>query len=365
MPGLYHTRAKKLFEIQGMNSFSKPNLNIFNIYKVSKMELIERWLHLLSELRKNVQSGKALQLAHRGFKRCFTFLFISVCCGCAVSPHKLRIAETEKSYPPETIIETKTGRILSFDELISALETAEVIYIGEQHTNKKHHEIQLRIMKHLSTTHPDLSVGMEMFAHTYQPVLVQWSAQELTEQALLEKTHWYANWKFDFALYKDLLEFIKQHRVPLIGLNVPFYIPPKIAVGGIENLLPDEKTHLPETIDTSNEAHREYVATIFKKHHQPGLTNFEYFYEAQCVWEDAMAENIAKNLNNRPMLVFSGSGHLRHKYGIPLRAFRRNPLKYQTVLPIPAGQTVEASTSDYIWVTSGEEKSARRMPHND
>ena len=271
----------------------------------------------------------------------------------------------EQTYLPESIIETKSGKRISFDELMGELETAAVIYVGEQHTSKRHHEIQLKIMARLSAAHPDLGVGMEMFAHTYQPILTQWSSQELTEQVFLEKTHWYANWKFDFALYKDLLEFIKQRRVPLVGLNVPFHIPPKIAVGGIANLLPAEKVHIPETIDTTSEAHREYVAAIFKKHHQPGLTNFDYFYEAQCVWEDAMAETIAQNTNNHPMLVFAGSGHLRHKYGIPLRAYKQKPLEYRTVIPIPVGQTVAASISDYIWVTSAGDKAIKRMPQND
>jgi uncharacterized iron-regulated protein len=249
--------------------------------------------------------------------------------------------------------------------MMTDLESVEIVYVGEQHTSKEDHAIQLKIMTQLSAADPDLAVGMEMFAHTYQPILTKWSSQAYSEQTFLEKTHWHANWQFDFALYEDLLEFIKQRRLPLIGLNVPFDIPPKIAVGGIANLLPYEKPFLPETIDTTNAAHREFVSSVLKKHHQPGLTNFEYFYEAQCVWEDAMAEAIVQNRNDRSMIVFAGSGHLQHKYGIPLRVYKRQPSEFRTVIPMPAGQTVAATLADYIWVTSTPDGSLSPMPTGD
>ncbi|MFO7997363.1 MAG: ChaN family lipoprotein [Bacteroidales bacterium] len=269
----------------------------------------------------------------------------------------------EKSFPPETIIETATGHAVSFETMMAELNKAKIVYVGEQHNNAAHHDIQLRIAEELSAFHPDLSVGMEMFAHTYQPVLTQWSQGAFNETQFLEKTHWYANWKFDFALYRDLLNFFKDHRIPLIGLNIPFFIPPKIAVGGIDNLLPAEKAHLPESIDISDQKHREYVKSIFRHHHHTGLSNFEYFYAAQCVWEDAMAETIVKNLNKKsPFLVFAGNGHLRHHYGIPLRVHKRRSVPYRIVIPMASGNTVDAAIADYIWVTAPQSKRHQRTP---
>lgn len=326
------------------------------------MYVSDRFLLYLSKTGHKVQPPGSLPETRPLYKNLVLFLIFSLFIGCAGAPKKLQIQGADRTYPTGTIIQTESGQPVAFNEMMADLEAAKIIYVGEQHTNPEHHEIQVRILKRLSEFHPDLSVGMEMFAHTYQPVLSQWTEGALSEAQLREKTHWYANWKFDFALYQNLLEFIKQERIPLIGLNVPFHIPPKIAVGGIDNLSPCEKAHLPDTIDTADEKHREYVQSVFKQHHKPGLDNFDYFYEAQCVWEDAMAETIVNRLDNRPMLVFAGSGHLRHYYGIPLRAHKRKPVEYRTVLPISAGQTIEADISDYIWVTPEPEKPRHRMP---
>jgi len=282
--------------------------------------------------------------------------------GCATTPEGLKISGMNKAFPPETIIKTANRQAVSFDAMMADLYETKIIYVGEQHNQTRHHEIQLRILEQLSALYPDLTVGMEMFAHPYQPVLAKWPQNKLSRKQFLEKTHWYANWKFDFALYQDILLFLKEHQISLFGLNVPFHIPPKIAVGGIDNLLPDEKALLPADIDLSNLKHREFVKAIFEQHHQPGLTNFEYFYAAQCVWEDAMAETIAQNVNNQPMLVFTGTGHLRHHYGIPIRTHKRKPISYRTIIPMPAGQSVDSTIADYIWVTPPQTNPNPRMP---
>ena len=144
-------------------------------------------------------------------------------------------------------------------------------------------------------------------------VLDQWSAGSLEEEEFLRKVHWYANWGYDYALYRDILNFIKEKHIRVIGLNIPSCIPKKIRVGGIENLRKEEKKYLPKNIDLSYEAHREYVQEVFEnhKHHFSGDVRFEDFYAAQVVWEDIMAEMIAKNLNDGKMVVLAGNGHIQ------------------------------------------------------
>jgi uncharacterized iron-regulated protein len=201
---------------------------------------------------------------------------------------------------------------------------------------------------------------MEMFDFTYQVVLDQWSAGQLSQEAFLEKTHWYANWRFDFTLYQPILNVIREKGLPLFGLNVPFHIPPKVRIGGIDSLLGCDRQDLPPRIDTSNAAHRAYLETIFKAHTFHGEANFDFFYQAQCVWEDTMAASIARNLDDRLMLVLAGNGHIVHKFGIPERAFNLTGASYRTVYLAPAGETVDLSYGDYIWVTPPAVN--RRMP---
>ena len=274
--------------------------------------------------------------------------------GCATAPRTLWMKDMKRAFPAGQIISARTGAAVSFDEMMSDLKSVRVVYVGERHTDPVHHRIQLEILRRLSGVHSDLQVGMEMFDHTYQAVLDRWSRGELDWQKFLEETHWYANWRYPASLYEGILKFIKKRHLPLVGLNVPFNIPPKISIGGIDSLNAYEKKQLPARIDLTNGAHREYVRKVFEGHRIPGRNSFENFYEAQCVWEDGMAEAIARHLDGHPMVVLLGDGHIIYKFGVPERAFKRTGASYRTVYLAPAGSSAELSYGDYIWVTSDE-----------
>ena len=272
-------------------------------------------------------------------------------CAAMTSTKTLRIQDTDQAYKAGTIISVCHDGPIRFKQLIADLNGVRVIYVGEAHTNRAHHKIQLEIIRAVFRKHPHMAVGMEMIDRSYQDILNRWSAGELTENAFLRKIQWYANWRYDFSLYRDIFDFIKKNHIRLVALNIPFDIPPKIRVGGIENLHRDEKKYLPDHIDTTRADHRAYVKKVFGHHNFKGRVAFEDFYMAQCVWEDAMAEAIARNLKNDVMVVLAGNGHIQFKYGIPDRAFSRTGAAFRTIYLAPAGGKVKLDVADYIWVT--------------
>ncbi len=265
------------------------------------------------------------------------------------------------------IIRAETGAEISFEELMADLCHVRVIYAGERHTDPRHHQIQAKILRGLHQQCPQVALGMEMFDRTYGEVLADWSAGRLTEAKFLQQTHWYANWKYDFDLYREILEYVRENRIPLYGLNIPFHIPPKVSIGGIESLSPEEKNALPEKIDTQNPDHRAYLEEVYKSHQHmlKGRENFEYFYEAQNVWEDVMAESIAQAMGEGSedlrMLVTAGNGHILNRFGIPERAYARTGLPYATVIPVSADRIPEPDAADYFWALPPLERD-RQMP---
>jgi len=307
-----------------------------------------------------VQHQNKIRLIKWLCRTCVCATLLSLMWGCTVAPKRLFIKDLSTSFDAETIISTKTGEAVSFDELMADLAGVRVIYVGEQHSDPVHHRIQLDIIKAVYQTDPDIVVGMEMFDHTYQHILDLWSAGELDQKTFLQKVHWYANWKWNFELYKDILEFIKQEKIRLVGLNVPFHIPSKIALGGIENLLDDDRKHIPPNIDTSIDAHRAYVEKIYNHHRATKMDSFDFFYEAQCAWEDTMAASVALNMKDDRMIVIAGNGHIIRKFGIPDRTFRQTGADFRTVYPATAGNEVESDYADYIWVTSREKPHAKK-----
>jgi uncharacterized iron-regulated protein len=286
----------------------------------------------------------------------WTAMIAYMVAGCAAAPQTVMMKDSDTSFAEGTIISAKTGQPVAYEDLLADLAAVRVIYIGERHTDPIHHEIQLQFVRDLAGIHSDMAVGMEMFDFTYQPVLDQWSAGGLEEPDFLEKVQWYANWRFPFSLYKDILTFIKDNNLRLVGLNIPSYIPSRVRVGGIDNLLESDKTHLPQNIDTTNEAHRAYLEPVFKHHHFSGNANFEYFYQAQCLWEDTMAASIARQLGDDVMVVLAGNGHIIFKFGIPDRAYELNGAAFRTIFLAPVGSEVELSYADYIWVTPDSKK---------
>lgn len=283
-------------------------------------------------------------------------LFVLICSvvlmfSCAGAPKMLTIADSDQTFPAGAIIDTRSGQAVDFETLVSALASVQVVYVGEQHTRAAHHRAQLQILEALAGFGPPLVVGMEMFDRTYDPVLARWAGGELSEEAFIQQTHWYANWRYDFGLYRALLQAVRDRRLPLYGLNLPFHVPGKIAVGGIDTLLFPDRQFIPEVLDFSDSRHRAYIEEVFAHHRMPERNPFEFFYQAQVAWEETMAEAVADHLGDRRMLVIAGNGHIVQKFGIPDRAFRRTKAPFLTVYLATAGDTVDRDAGDYIWVT--------------
>ena len=297
---------------------------------------------------KNSAKGKVSMLLSRFL---FGFTIISFLWGCAGKSDTVLIKDKSQTVKPDTIISTKTGKSITFDQLMADLNRYQIIFVGENHTNSAHHAIQQKIIEAVFQNTPSMRVGMEMFDRSYQEVVDLWSAGVLDEETFLRKVHWYANWQFDFGLYRDILGFIKENRIKIVALNIPFYITGRIRVGGIDNLPDTDKQYLPKEIDTSNAAHRKYVEQVFNQHHLRGNVKFDDFYMVQCVWDEIMAESIAANLGGNKIVVLSGNGHIQYKYGIPDRAFRRTSASFRTLYLVSAGKEIELGIADYVWVT--------------
>ena len=86
-------------------------------------------------------------------------------------------------------MKTSTLSVMSQEQLFADLADARVVYVGESHTNPAHHAIQLEVIKALEPSTANLTIGMEMFDNTYQPVLDQWTAGELDQTDFIKKTH--------------------------------------------------------------------------------------------------------------------------------------------------------------------------------
>lgn len=241
-------------------------------------------------------------------------------------------------------------------EVLSAIAQTQVIYLAENHNSRADHIAQLNIIKALDENNK-LAIGLEMFQRPFQSALNDYLAGTTTEAELIEQSEYETRWGFDWELYAPILRYAKENQIPLLAMNTPTEATRQVAREGLASLKGDVLTYLPPIaeVDTTDEAYRASVAQVFGAHGHGHSMNFDNFFAAQVLWDETMAESIAKQLSDDPerqIVVLAGEGHIAFDYGIPNRVERRLPnVEQASVRLSPADQSVTPGFTDFVWVT--------------
>lgn len=271
------------------------------------------------------------------------------------------------------IYDLRTKQQVTLAALLADLETARVIYVGENHDNPHDHAVQAGLLRHLWRQDRSLWVGVEMVSRPFQTALDAWAQGETEEEELLETLEWEERWGFDFDFYRPVFEFARAHRLSLVALNAPAEVTRAISRGGLEALSPEQRAELPE-LDTKNELHRAMVEEAFQEHKMPP-DRFERFYLAQLAWDETMADTVAARAlaagAPRRGFVIAGLSHLRDRLGIPSRAQRRGVSSDRVVIPALLGpeqklkDVLEAGGGDYAWVMGEDPPASEETPASE
>lgn len=246
---------------------------------------------------------------------------------------------------------------LDADATLAKLAHKQVVFIGETHDRYDHHLNQLEIIRGLHRIHADLVIGMEYFQQPFQRYLDEYVAGTLDEKALLKKTEYYSRWRFDYRLYRLILQYARQRQIPLLALNVPHEITHKVSESGIESLTEEESKQIPAKIDRSDEQYHQRLKQIFAEHPSEQVQDFKRFLDVQLLWDEGMAERAAQYLKENPrrhMVILAGSGHLAYGSGIPDRLKRRFPTDTAIVLS-GAEMGLEPGIADLILLSQPRE----------
>jgi len=238
--------------------------------------------------------------------------------------------------------------------LAALLAAKRVVFIGEVHDRYDHHLNQTAIIQQLYQQDPRLTIVLEMFPQPSQPYLDAYVAGELDEQAMLAKTGYFEGWGLDYRLYRPILQYAREQGIPLLALNVPRAIVRKVGKSGLGSLTEEEGVWAPAFIDKSDQGYRERLEAVYRAHEPIDSGKFEYFLEAQLLWDEAMAERAARYLVEHPdrrLAVLAGNGHFAYGSGIPQRLQRRTPAAAAIVLQVDeVGEYQEAA--DFLVVSA-------------
>lgn len=239
--------------------------------------------------------------------------------------------------PPQIgeIVHLPTGTPVREEEMLAAVTDARIVYVGETHDNPASHRVELAILQAMTERWPgQVSLGMEMLTRKQQAVLDRWVANELSEKEFLKEADWYSVWSMDFALYRDLLIYARDHRLPVIGLNAEKELVKAIGRQIPAELPEEERARLPE-MDMADPYQTAMVEAIYGGH-AAGDNLLAGFQRVQTLWDETMAESIVSHLltcldGSQRMVVLAGGNHVRYGFGIPRRVYRRMPTSYVLV----------------------------------
>ncbi|MBI5025339.1 MAG: ChaN family lipoprotein [Nitrospirae bacterium] len=246
------------------------------------------------------------------------------------------------------VVGVAVAKILDMNEIINRVSDKKIIYVGEAHDRYEHHMVQLEVIKALYKKNPKIAVGMEMFQRPFQKALDDYIAGKMDEKEFLKSSQYFKRWGFDYNLYRDIIEFAREVKIPVVALNISREIVNKVSTAGLDSLTEEEKREMPESMDLTDEKYKNSLREVFKKHKGSENRNFDLFYQAQILWDETMAQSIDKFLRKNPdhqMVVLAGDGHMSFGSGIPKRAFRRNGFDYAIILNDTAP---ERDIADYI-----------------
>lgn len=250
------------------------------------------------------------------------------------------------------IVHLTTGVKVTKDQMLDAIDGARVIYVSELHDNIAAHEAQLAVIKDLYRKHPGkIAVGMEMFRSSVQPQLnrLEKGTMPLQDFNELFDRQWASQWR---EAYQPVLDYIHDKSIPVIGLKPSKKTESLVRNGQMTG--PD----IPE-LDLNDPYHRAHYMPFFGRHYSPKMAEkiAEKMYRMMVLWDEAMADNVAKFLSNpenddKKLVVIAGIGHIGYGFGIPRRAFRRVPHAYSIITPEIGNQlddSLPIRLGDYVW----------------
>ena len=256
--------------------------------------------------------------------------------------------------------QSEIGFTLPQQQIVTQLQTANVVYLGETHDREWDHQQQLAIIQALFKHNSKLAIGMEMFQRPTQPILDRYLAGNITAAELRQQSEFDKRWGFKWEYYAPILEFAKAQHLPLIALNTPTEITRKASKQGLESLTKAELQYIPPIaeIDRTNIEYRGMISASYQQH--AGIVSiasrsFDRFYTAQLLWDETMAERVAifaQQNPDRQTIVLAGSSHIIYGYGIPERVQRRlasSKFSQKTVLLSHDVDPQQPQPADFIW----------------
>ncbi|HMO82150.1 MAG TPA: ChaN family lipoprotein [Pyrinomonadaceae bacterium] len=242
----------------------------------------------------------------------------------------------EKKY---SIFDAK-GKPATFDDLMTAAASADVLFLGEFHDDSVAHAFQFEVFEAAIGRFGEkrkVTLSLEMFERDVQVVLDEYLAGHITEDHFLRSSRPWGNYKAD---YRPLVELAREKKLEVIAANAPrryVNMVSRLGKESVEKLSPEAKKWLPPLpFGEPSEAYARKFNALMGRIHEPGQAPSTILY-SQTLWDASMAYWISESLKqNRGSLVIhlNGGFHTESRLGTVEHLERYSPNARSVVITI-------------------------------
>ncbi|WP_020494103.1 ChaN family lipoprotein [Verrucomicrobium sp. 3C] len=243
----------------------------------------------------------------------------------------------------ESWFDLLAGEPVSQTALLSDLRRVRVIYVGEKHTARSHHEVESELLSQLVAGEEPVSLFLEALESKDEPILSCFLAGDLSFDQLARQIDWSTKWS-NYQDYRGLCLLAREKRVRIFGLDGPAPLFHWIARRGWKSLPSAEKTRLRLDHVRFDPDYQRLLRLFLPIHPGMGHAWLRQAAEAQEVRDDWMAQRIARAMSESRQkegraLVVCGAGHLRFGLGLPEHVNWRLPIPRRILLLAPPPET--------------------------
>ncbi|QOY53082.1 ChaN family lipoprotein [Candidatus Sulfurimonas baltica] len=270
----------------------------------------------------------------------------------------------------EGIYSLKSAECINHEEFIERLEPYKVIFIGDHHSSKKHHENVADIIYSLSKKGYRIHLANEWFTPADNDILDDYANGLLNDEEFTKKINWEKRKYFKFNLFSPIYHSIIKTKGKLYGINLSKTQRKLISNKNISQMSTEERNFF-DTLDLDVFAHKEFLSPFFNHCQQARGTQstsecINRMYRVQVAWDSKMANEsakIAKNMllsSKDKLIVFAGEMHLSNGLGVNMRFARESKMPFVTILPQRKIYTnVLHGKSDFIYIYKQDDEAKK------
>lgn len=244
------------------------------------------------------------------------------------------------------IVDLKNQQDLQPQQLITKLQSARWVLVGERHDNPNHHSLEIWLLKALAQQRPQNSLLLEMLTPDQQTPIreVQLGlAKGRTFEDLPKALNWQQGW--DWAQYGPLMQYALQQAYAILPANLTkqeirqiYQNPPQ---------LQGKYANTPAVQEALIQHIRDSHCQLLPESQLPAMR------AVQQQRDRRMAERLVSA--PQPALLIAGAYHIRRDLGVPLHLADLGHTKdVQVLMLAEAGTQVTAEQADWVWFTPAQ-----------